>query len=375
MGQLDIYFGSSITHQVSVEERKLIYRILERNPKIREILPGHINKDDVREWGIRKIAEGTNFYDHGLWDVASTDGMVANLNDISTGVGYEMAAQVLHFGRPVLALVKEGVKVTVIAYQNTEPRFTFKTYTNEEQLPGIIDQWLVEVETAKAKRGKFIVLEGADYCGKDTQLGMLAGYLFSKDDRTFPSLTREPFGVLRPKIREILKSSRDINQTSSELADLFIADRRDHLFHAILPDIGKGRIVLCSRYKLSTCGYQPAQLYFAILKDTGNEQLAEEKETIFLEELLKRQEIFPNPDLTIVLDIPPKERRKRALEKQKSNMPDKFEADLVLQERVNNNYLRLVGRLNSKNTVKVCGVGPKESVFERIKDLVDIVVN
>lgn len=374
MGQLDIYFGSSITHQVSVEERKLIYRILERNPKIREILPGHINKDDVREWGIRKIAEGTNFYDHGLWDVASTDGMVANLNDISTGVGYEMAAQVLHFGRPVLALVKEGVKVTVIAYQNTEPRFTFKTYTNEEQLPGIIDQWLVEVETAKAQRGKFIVLEGADYCGKDTQLGMLAGYLFSKDDRTFPSLTREPFGVLRPKIREILKSSRDINQTSSELADLFIADRRDHLFHAILPDIGQGRIVLCSRYRFSTCGYQPAQLYFAILKDTGNEQLAEKKETQFLEELLKRQEVFPDADLTIVLDIPPEERRKRALEKQKSTMPDKFEADLVLQERVNKNYLRLV-RLNSENTVNVCGVGPKEAVFERIKGLVDRVVN
>ncbi len=371
MEQFDIYFGSSITQQVSVEERKKIYRVLERNPKIRTILPGHINRDDIHEWGAKRIAEGTNFYEHDLWDVASTDGMIANLNDISTGVGYEMAAQVLHFGRPVLALVREGVKVTALACQNTEPKFTFKTYTNEEQIPRIIEQWLVEVETAKAQRGKFIVLEGADYCGKDTQLGMLAGYLFSKDDRTFPSLTREPFGVLRPKIREILKNSRDINQTSSELADLFIADRRDHLFHAILPDIGKGRIVLCSRYQLSTCAYQPAQLYFAILNDTGDKQLAEEKETIFLEELLKRQEVFPGSDLTIVLDIPPEERRKRALEKQKSTMPDKFEADLVLQERVNSNYLRLVDRLNSKNTVNVWCVGPKEAVFERIKGWVD----
>ena len=375
MEQFDIYFGSSITQQVSVEERKNIYRILERNSKIRRILPDHINREDIHAWSARKIAEGTNFYERDLWDVASTDGMVADLNDISTGVGYEMAAQVLHFGRPVLALVKEGVKVTALACQNTEPRFTFKTYTNEEQLHRIINEWLVEVEKAKTQRGKFIVLEGADYCGKDTQLGMLAGYLFSKDDRTFPSLTREHFGVLRPKIREILKSSRDINQTSSELADLFIADRKDHLFHAILPDIGKGRIVLCSRYQLSTCAYQPAQLYFAILKDNRDEKLAEEKETIFLEELLKRQEVFPEPDLTIVLDIPAEERRKRALEKQKSTTPDKFEADLVLQERVNDNYLRLVEKLNIGNVVNVCGVGPKKAVFERIKGWVDRIVN
>ncbi|MBI4154951.1 hypothetical protein HY498_02610 [Candidatus Woesearchaeota archaeon] len=362
---LDIYFGTKIGKRGSNSERKLLYNLLERNIRINKIFPEHINRDDVEDFEAMK-KEGFNFYDYDIWKLAKSDGMIANVNEISFGVGYECATQALHFGKPVLALAEDCTFISGMIAQNTEPNFTFRPYKSKEQICNIIDKWLNTVEKAKKNKGKIIVIEGSDHCGKDTQISLLASYLFSRNDKTHPILTREPYGTLRPRIREILSQEGDLMKKNQLLADLFIADRKEHLLKLILPQIGKGQPVISSRYKLSTVAYQPAQLYIDTLESSGDIKFAEKKEVEFSEELIRRQEEFPEPDLTFILDIPEIERRNRASQK---DLLDKFEENQELQKRVNHNYLSLWQE--DEKVKRIWGVGPKEEVFIRIKGWVD----
>ncbi len=104
------------------------------------------------------------------------------------------------------------------------------------------------------KKGKFIVLEGPDRCGKSTQAKMLVNYLISKGKEVI--LTREPGGTpTAEKIRQIvLEPGLDVRP----MAELFLyeASRAQHTQEKILPALAEGKIVICERYTMSTCAYQ-----------------------------------------------------------------------------------------------------------------------
>ena len=95
------------------------------------------------------------------------------------------------------------------------------------------------------KRGLFITFEGADGCGKSTQLNMLAEYLTKKGFEVV--VTREPGAKgLGEKIREILLN---YNGPVSDRCEsfLFLADRAQHIDMIVNPAIEAGKIVLCDR--------------------------------------------------------------------------------------------------------------------------------
>ena len=104
------------------------------------------------------------------------------------------------------------------------------------------------------KKGKFIVLEGPDRCGKSTQAKMLVNYLISQGKDVI--LTREPGGTpTAEKIRQIvLEPGLDVRP----MAELFLyeASRAQHTQEKILPALEEGKIVICERYTMSTCAYQ-----------------------------------------------------------------------------------------------------------------------
>ena len=104
------------------------------------------------------------------------------------------------------------------------------------------------------KKGLFITFEGADGCGKTTQLTLLDEYFNKAGRKTL--LTREPgAGILGARIREILLNYDGEVSPNCE-SFLFLADRAQHVEGMIKPALEEGTIVLCDRYTDSTLAYQ-----------------------------------------------------------------------------------------------------------------------
>ncbi len=104
------------------------------------------------------------------------------------------------------------------------------------------------------KKGKFIVLEGPDRCGKSTQAKMLVNYFIEQGKDVL--LTREPGGTpTAERIRQIvLEPGAEVSPMTELL--LYEASRAQHTEEKIIPAINAGKTVICERYTMSTCAYQ-----------------------------------------------------------------------------------------------------------------------
>lgn len=111
------------------------------------------------------------------------------------------------------------------------------------------------------RRGRFLVLEGIDGCGKSTQLEALRRWLPSSG--LLPPgaalvVTREPGGTaLGWSLRQLLLHPPE-GQAPCSIAELLLyaADRRQHVDEVILPALEAGHWVLCDRFTGSTAAYQ-----------------------------------------------------------------------------------------------------------------------
>lgn len=103
-------------------------------------------------------------------------------------------------------------------------------------------------------RGLFITFEGADGCGKTTQLNLLKDY-FEKVGKDVV-LTREPGAKgLGEHVRKILLNYDGVVSDRCE-SFLFLADRAQNVDVIVNPAINEGKIVLCDRHTDSTVAYQ-----------------------------------------------------------------------------------------------------------------------
>ena len=110
-------------------------------------------------------------------------------------------------------------------------------------------------------RGKFLVLEGIDGCGKSTQLRHLATWLPSSG--LMPPgagliCSREPGGTaLGLALRQLLLHPPEglAPHSRTELL-LYAADRAQHVQQCIEPALAAGNWVLCDRFSGSTAAYQ-----------------------------------------------------------------------------------------------------------------------
>ena len=103
-------------------------------------------------------------------------------------------------------------------------------------------------------KGKFIVLEGPDRCGKSTQAKLLYNRLVACGHEVV--LTREPGGTpTAERIRQlVLEPGLDIRPMAELM--LYEASRAQHTQEKILPALEAGKNVICERYTMSTCAYQ-----------------------------------------------------------------------------------------------------------------------
>ena len=170
------------------------------------------------------------------------------------------------------------------------------------------------------KKGLFITFEGADGCGKTTQMKLLAEYL--KEKGIDVVLTREPGGKgLGEKVREILLNYDGPVSDRCE-SFLFLADRAQNIDIIVKPAVEEGKIVLCDRHIDSTVAYQ----------GYGR--------GLDIERINMLNNIATNgrkPDLTFVFDIDVETSMKR-VGKEKDRMES---AGIEFHNRVRQGYLEL----------------------------------
>ncbi len=106
-----------------------------------------------------------------------------------------------------------------------------------------------------AERGAFITFEGADGCGKSTQMKLAADYLSERGWEVVSS--REPGGCPSAEaIRDVVLDVRFKGMSPECEALLYAAARAEHVRRVILPALEEGKIVLCDRYLDSSYAYQ-----------------------------------------------------------------------------------------------------------------------
>ncbi len=135
-------------------------------------------------------------------------------------------------------------------------------------------------------QGKFIVIEGGDGAGKDTQIELL-----KKD---FPDFvyTREPGGTpLGKELREIVLHEKYGSLPLLTEAFLFLADRAQHAAELVAPALAAGKSVISNRSWVSMMAYQIYGRNQPELKPIVEASVAE---------------IYKNApiDLAIILDLP-----------------------------------------------------------------------
>jgi dTMP kinase len=103
-------------------------------------------------------------------------------------------------------------------------------------------------------KGKFIVLEGPDRCGKSTQAKLLLNAVIESGRDAV--LTREPGGTrTAEEIRQVVLDPKLDVRPMAELL-LYEASRAQHTQEKIIPALEEGKIVICERYTMSTSAYQ-----------------------------------------------------------------------------------------------------------------------
>lgn len=197
-------------------------------------------------------------------------------------------------------------------------------------------------------RGLFITFEGADGCGKTTQLNMLSEYLKEKGFDVV--VTREPGAKgLGEKLREILLNYEGVVSDRCE-AFLFLADRAQHVDVIVKPAVALGKIVLCDRHTDSTVAYQG----YGRGQDIDRINLLNNIATDGMK-----------PDLTFVFDIDVETSQQRV-----GSEKDRMEsAGMDFHNRVRQGYLKLAE--NEPNRIKV--IDAKKSIPNIHDEVVEII--
>lgn len=176
-------------------------------------------------------------------------------------------------------------------------------------------------------RAPFITFEGGEGAGKSTQIRLLSAHLDRAGVRHH--VTREPGGSPgAEEIRGLLVNGAPERWSALSETLLFYAARVDHWQRVIEPALRAGTTVLCDRFSDSTIAYQA---YAGGMKRQQIEAL--------------HDLVLPGvqPDLTIILDLPPQEGLRRATNR--AGGEARFEAKgLAFHEHLRTGFLDIASR-------------------------------
>ena len=197
-------------------------------------------------------------------------------------------------------------------------------------------------------RGTFITLEGADGCGKSTQVVLLAAAIQAAGREVVR--LREPGGTsISEKIRALVLDPDNVEMAPECELLLFEASRAQLVRQVIEPALARGAVVLCDRFYDSTYAYQAA---------------GRALDARVISQANALGSCGVTPDLTLVLDMDTKD----ALARATRGGADRLEAEgVAFQERVRQGYLDLAAAESGRVRV-VDATGSTEEVLGRLVD-------
>lgn len=197
-------------------------------------------------------------------------------------------------------------------------------------------------------RGTFITLEGADGCGKSTQVVLLAAAIQAAGREVVR--LREPGGTsISEKIRALVLDPDNVEMAPECELLLFEASRAQLVRQVIEPALARGAVVLCDRFYDSTYAYQAA---------------GRALDARVISQANALGSCGVTPDLTLVLDMDTKD----ALARATRGGADRLEAEgVAFQERVRQGYLDLAAAESGRVHV-VDATGSTEEVLGRLVD-------
>jgi dTMP kinase len=191
--------------------------------------------------------------------------------------------------------------------------------------------------------GLFIAFEGGDGAGKSTQVGLLREAL-EEAGRTV-TVTRQPGGTeLGREIRDLVLHGDHVSPRAEAL--LFAADKAHHVEQLIRPALDRGEVVLTDRYTDSSVAYQGAG------RDLGAQEI-HDLTMWAVDDLV--------PDLTVVVDVPAEEGRRR-----RGAVHDRLEAEAdAFHEAIRAHYLAMA-QGNPQRYFVVDGTAAPEQVHAEV---------
>jgi len=198
-------------------------------------------------------------------------------------------------------------------------------------------------------KGKLIVFEGPEGCGKTTKAKMVFYYLKRKHKKV--ALLREPGGIkISEQIRKIILNPRNKKMNALTELLLYEAARAQLIYEKIIPLLKKGFIVLMDRFYLATTIYQ------------GYGRGINKKIINYLNNLVTGG---LKPDITIIYDVSRKEALKRMKIRGKK---DRMELENnSFHNKIRRGYLK-EGKLIKAKIIKTDGKNA-DTVFEETKKI------
>jgi len=211
-------------------------------------------------------------------------------------------------------------------------------------------------------RGKLIVFEGVEGCGKSTQiqrlresLAQMADFQALQAQGIIPKLliTREPGGTdLGLGLRRLLLESHQVGIAPRAELLLYAADRAQHIEEMIRPALEAGSWVLCDRFTDSTVAYQG----YGRGLDLG-----------FIQDLNQVATAGLVPDLTIWLKLDVEQGLTRA---RRRGVQDRMEqAELAFHQRVQQGFETLAQQFPERR-VTIDGAQSADAVAVEISIVV-----
>ena len=206
-------------------------------------------------------------------------------------------------------------------------------------------------------KGKFIVFEGIEGCGKTTQKNLVNSYLTEKGYNIFE--VREPGGTrISEHIRDILLNPAYTEMSSRAELFLYEAARAQLVSEVLQPNLlvnlnsSKGTIGIMDRCYHATIAYQGFGRGLDI-------SLIIKASRYAMDDLI--------PNLTIIYDVPVEV----GLERKGKDLDRMEQEDTSFHERVRKGYLELPKLLFDEEIFVIDSNRKVEEVFEDTKECID----
>ena len=135
---MNIYFACSIT---GGREFEAVYQVITRAlaDDNHEVPTAHLAESGVM--ALEAVIDPFEVYSRDVMWIQASDVLIAEVSAPSHGVGYEIG-YALGLGKQVLALYREGLKVSKMISGNPDPNLKVAAYKNPDHAVELIRQFL-----------------------------------------------------------------------------------------------------------------------------------------------------------------------------------------------------------------------------------------